>query len=216
MGPFFEVGPAKTEPGSLVRIPALYPNRDRLILDINVRADPSEQNLEAVIRPLAQRYVHVPVKSLNLASDELAFVVRGKIRPAVVLAGGQSKWATSPTEQIFICAPLFTVAKPAITQTFVVTVQALRYPGMFYMPESAMYHVEESVCRFDTIQVAHGSGVDPLMSGNKPVMLSTEFFGLLKSQLVQYLGGTIPTELKNELDAYGDIVLDEAKKLGVK
>ncbi len=92
----FEVGPVKPEPGSLVKIPALYPNKGRLILDINVKADPTEKNLEAVIRPLSQRSIHIPIKSLNLASNEHAFVVTGKIRPAIVLAGGQSKWATSP------------------------------------------------------------------------------------------------------------------------
>lgn len=116
-----------------------------------------------MLRPLSQRSIHIPVKSLNLASDEHMFAVKGKIRPAIVLAGGQSKWETSPTEQIFICAPFFTVDKPKISQRFVVDVQAMRYTGMFYMPESRMHHVEESVCRFDTIQVAHGNATEPLI-----------------------------------------------------
>gem|GEM_PF-5233406 len=39
-------------PGSIVRIPALYPNKDRYILDVNISTDPTEQNLEAVVVPL--------------------------------------------------------------------------------------------------------------------------------------------------------------------
>lgn len=216
MSSFYEVGPSRIEAGSVVWIPALYPNKDRLILDPNVKADPTEQNLEAILRPLSQRSVHIPIKSLNLPSNEFYFAVRGKIRPAVVLAGGQSKWATSPTEQLFICAPLFTVDKPVFTQSFVLNVQALRHRGMFYIPESHMHHIEESVCRFDAIQVAHGTATEPVLAGKDPVMLSIEFFGLLKSQLILYLGGKLPDDAAEILQMYSELIIDEAKSLGVK
>lgn len=196
-------------------MPALYPNKDRLILDPSVSTDPTEQNLEAVVRPFSQRSVHIPLKSLNLSSNEYYFAVRGKIRPAVVLAGGQSKWATSPTEQIFICAPLFTVDRPAFSQSFVIGVQALRYPGMFYIPESRMHHIEESVCRFDTIQVVHGTAAEPVLAGKDPVMLSTEFFRLLKSQLILYLGSKLPDGAMEILQMYGELVAEEARSLGI-
>ena len=144
------------------------------------------------------------------------FAVRGKMRPAIVLAGGQSKWATSPTEQIFICAPFFAVDKGGITQSFVLDVQALRYPGMFYLPGNSLHHIEESVCRFDTVQVAHGTAIEPLQTGQNSVILSTEFYGLLKSQLLLYLGGKLPKEAADVVQIYTELVLNEAKSQGVK
>ncbi len=111
---------------------------------------------------------------------------------------------------------MYTVAKPKISQRFVVDVQALRYPGMFYFPESKMHHVEESVCRFDTIQVAHGTATELCLAGKDPVMLSAEFFGLLKCQLIRYLGGILPDDANETLQTYAELVLEEAKSQGVK
>ena len=133
-----------------------------------------------------------------------------------MLAGGYTQWPTSPTEQIFICAPFSTVDKDRIQQRFVIEVQALRHPGMFYLPESRVHHIEESVCRFDSIQAAHGTAAEPLLAGKDPVMLSTEFFGLLKSQLILYVGGVLPKEMAEVLELYAGLVLEEAKAKGVK
>ena len=83
------------------------------------------------------------------------------------------------------------------------------------MPENRMHHVEESVCRFDTIQVAHGSAAEPVHAGKDPVMLSTEFFGLLKSQLVLYLGGRLPEEAREILNIYSELVVKDAISQGI-
>ena len=167
-----------------------------------------------IVTPLASS--HFPVKSLGLASDEHAFVIKGKERPAIVLAGGQNRWPTSPTEQIYICVPLYTVDKPKIPQRFVVEVQAFKHPGMFYLPESVLHRVEENVARFTLMQIAHGHATRAFLAGGKPVMLSTEFFGLLKSHLVKYLGGIVPPEDAGYLQAFGEIVLEQARAQGLK
>ena len=215
MGSFYEVGPSNIEPGQIVIIPSLYPNKDRLILNINVQADPSEQNLEAIVSPFEQRTIHVPVKSLGLKSDEYAFIIKGKLRPAVVIAGGPTRWPMNPSEQIYICVPVYTVEKPRIKQKFVIEVQALKYPSMFYLPLSTQHNIEECVARFALIQVAHGTAVKPLMASGKPVMLSTDFWGLLKTQLINFCGGVLPENIQNDLRAYGEIVMEEAKAQGI-
>ena len=185
-------------------------------MNINVSADPSEQNLQAVVCPLEQQTIQIPVKSLGLKSDEYYFAVKGKLRPAILLAGGPTKWPMNPAEQIYICVPLYTVEKPKIKQKFVIEVQALNYPSMFYLPPSTQHHIEECIARFSLTQVAHGTAAKPFMAGNKPVMLSTEFFGLLKTQLIRFAGGTLPDEVVENLSAYGDIVLEEAGAQGIK
>jgi hypothetical protein len=75
-------------------MPSLYPNKDKLILNIDVTSDPTEQRLVATVSPLAQRAVQIPIKSLSLASDEYYFAVKGKMRPTIVLAGGFVRWET--------------------------------------------------------------------------------------------------------------------------
>lgn len=212
---YYEVGPTSIEPAQVIRIPSLYPNKDKLILNIDVTSDPTEQHLVSTVSPLAQRTVQIPIKSLNLASDEYYFAVKGKMRPAIVLAGGFVRWETSPTEQLFVCVPLYGVDKPRISQRFVIEVQALKYPGMFYLPPSPEFRLEESVARFSLIQVAHGSESKLHRSGSDPVMLSDEFFGWMRSHLIEYLGAELPNERKKDLAALSELVIGEAKAQGV-
>lgn len=159
---------------------------------------------------------HFPIRSLNLRHDEFAFVVKGKLRPAIVIGGGNVRWPTNPTEQLYLCVPLYTVDKPKIPQKFVVDTQAFLLPGMFYMPESSAYGIKESLARFGLMQVAHIYAIRQSETVKDPVMLSAEFFALLKTHLTTFLGGTQPPQFVEDLRAYGDIVLDEAKRLGVE
>jgi hypothetical protein len=169
----------------------------------------------STVSPLAQRTVQIPIKSLNLASDEYYFAVKGKMRPAIVLAGGFVRWETSPTEQLFVCVPLYGVDKPRISQRFVIEVQAHKYPGMFYFPPSPQFRLQESVARFSLVQVAHGSASQLHRSGLDPVMLSDEFFGWMRSHLIEYLGAELPDERKKDLAALSELVIGEAKAQGV-
>lgn len=214
VGTYYETGPSAVERGQIVIIPSLYPNKDRLILDI--AADPSEENLVAAVAPFEQREIHIPIRSLRLKSDEYYFAVKGKQRPAVVLGGGFTKWPTNPSEKIYICVPLYGVDKASISQKFVIEVQALKYPSMFYLPPSSQVHVEESIARFTLIQVAHGTALQLKLAGGNPVMLSTEFFGYLKTQLIRFLGGVLPENIVKDLEAYGELVLEEANKSGLQ
>lgn len=156
----FEQGPTRGfSVGEIVWIPSLYPNKDKLILDVNVSSDPSEEELLAILSPLDQRQFKLPVKSVGLKGDEHLFAVKGKMRPAIIIAEGPTRWATNPTEQLLLCLPLYSVDKPAIRREFVIQAQAYRLLSKFYIPPFPMLQIEESIARFELMQNAHAFAV---------------------------------------------------------
>jgi hypothetical protein len=46
-------------------------------------------------------------------------------------------------------------------------------------------------------------------------MLSDEFFGWMRSHLIEYLGAELPDERKKDLAALSELVIGEAKAQGV-
>lgn len=185
------------------------------MIDIDVASDPTETKLPAFLRPLAQKENHFPVKSLNMGSDEHAFVLKGKIRPAIILVEDTTQWAKSPAENLVLCVPLFRVAKPKFLQSFVLKSQAFLYPSKFYVPSDTIFGIEEGVARFELMQAVHQFAVRPFPDGKKPAMLTDEFFSLLRMHLTKFLGGALATEDQDTLDVYGQLILEEAKKQGV-
>jgi hypothetical protein len=141
--------------------------------------------------------------------------MKGKIRPAIVLTEGVTGWPTLPSESMALCVPLYTVDKAGISQSFVVQTQSFQIASKFYIPPSSSYHVEESVARFELIQLVHHYAMQPKVGGRN-VMLTTDFFSILMLQLTEYWGGVISAEDKSIMKEYGDIILDEARKQGVK
>jgi hypothetical protein len=198
-----------------VEIPSLYPNKDKLILDVNVSEDPSEVELPAMISQLDKRQFKFPVKSIGLKADEHLFAIKGKMRPAIVIAEGPTRWATNASEQLIVCVPLYTVDKPKIHREFVINVQAFQYPSKFYIPPFPMFHIEESIARFELTQTAHVFAVRRAPVRTNPAMLSDEFFSLLRLWLMAYFGGAINEEEIEILKLYGNDILYEAKRQGI-
>lgn len=213
--PFYEAASlTETLPGHIVQIPSLYPNKSKYVLDISKdRYDPTETVLEFVLRPMEIAERAFPIQSLGLASDEYYFAVKGKMRPAIVITGGEVQWAVGAKEKIFLCLPLYTVDKPKISQRFVVHVQANQYPAYFYLPPSATFGIQESIARFELIQVIHGNALRPHKAAANPASLTTDASSWMMVYLCCFLGCTIPEKLSNDLSAYGELVLEEYKRL---
>jgi hypothetical protein len=212
----YEQGPTKgIVAGQIVWIPALYPNKNNVVIDIDVASDPTETRLPAFLRPLAQKQNHFPVKSLNLGSNEHAFVLTGKMRPAIILVEDTTQWARSPAENLTLCVPLFRVAKPKFLQSFVLKSQAFLYPSKFYLPPDPTFGIDESVARFELIQTVHQFVLGPFPDIENPAMLTDEFFVLLRIQLTRFFGGVLLDDEQETLDVYGQLILEEAKKQGV-
>lgn len=76
---------------------------------------------------------------------------------------------------------------------------------MFYLPPNSQFQIEESIARFALIQAIHGNAITRFHDTGNPVMFSTEFFGFLRTQLIRFLGGTLPENVLTDLEAYGNI-----------
>lgn len=150
-----------------------------------------------------------------MGSDEHAFVLKGKIRPAIILVEDTTQWAKSPAENLVLCAPLFRVSKPKFSQSFVLKSQAYHYPSKFYVPSDPTFGIEEGVVRFELMQALHQFVVSPFPDNKKPAMLTEDFFALLRMHLTRFLGGALATDDQDTLDVYGQLILEEAKKQGV-
>lgn len=213
--PFYEAASlTETLPAHIVQIPSLYPNKSKYVLDISKdRYDPTETVLEFVLRPMEIAERAFPIQSLGLASDEYYFAVKGKMRPAIVITGGEVQWAVGAKEKIFLCLPLYTVDKPKISQRFVVHVQANQYPAYFYLLPSVTFGIQESIARFELLQVVHGNALRPHTTGGTRASLTDEAFAWLKTHLCKFLGCTIPKEMSDDLVSYGELVLEEFKRL---
>lgn len=138
------------------------------------------------------------------------------MRPAIVVAEGPTRWATNESEQLMVCIPLYTVDKPRIHREFIISVQAFQSPSKFYIPPFPMFHIEESIARFELLQTAHVFAVKRFPDSTNPAMLSEEFFSLLRLRLTSYFGGAINEDDLEILNLYGQDVLDEARKQGIK
>ena len=103
-------------------------------------------------------------------------------------------------------------SKPKISQKFVVEVQAFQFPAYYYVPMDTKYSIQECIARYHLLQIVHGNALKPHLSGHKPVSFSDEAFALLKVHLCGYLGCYIPEVLMGNMQAFGELILDEYKK----
>jgi len=211
---YYESGPSKGfTKGQIVWIPAYYSNKDNIVIDIDVASDPTETHLQAFLRPIEKKQNFFPVKNLNLGSDEYAFVVKGKIRPAIILVDDTTHWAKSPSENLALCVPLFRVYKPKFLQSFVLKTQAFQYRSKFYLPPDSTCGIDECVARFELMQSIHQFVMKPFPNENKPIMLTDDFFALLRIQMTKFLDGIVPEY--ETLEVYGQLIIEEALKQGI-
>ncbi len=115
-----------------------------------------------------------------------------------------------------VCVPLYTVDKPSIRREFVIGAQAFQFPSKFYLPPQPLHHIEEAIARFELIQTAHVFAAKRFPDEKNPVMLTDEFIALLRINLSSYLGANLDGEKFEILKLYGDDVLAESRKLGIK
>lgn len=193
----------------------MYPNKDNVIIDIDTASDPSETKMPAFLRPLARKETHFPVKSLNLAIDEYPFVLVGKIRPAIILIEDTVQWAKSPSENLALCVPIFRVAKAKFSQVFVLKTQAFQFPNKFYIPSYQGDRLEEGIARLELIQTVNRLVMSPFPDSNNPIMLTEEFFTLLRIHITRFLGGILSKEDQDTLDVYSQLILEESRKQGI-
>lgn len=216
--PFYEVGSSShILPGQIVQIPSVFPNRYKYVLDMDPeRYDPTENTLEFVIRPLEVARKGFPIHRVQLETDEYYFAIKGKMRPAVVIAASEIEWPQRENEKLFLCLPLYSVDKEKIKQSFVVKIQANRYRPYYYFPPDTQYSIQESVGRIELLQVGHEKAMRPHFASNKPVSLTDEALGWLRAHICQFFGGEMAMSISQDLQAYGELVWEEYQKVAMR
>lgn len=158
----------------------------------------------------------MPLKFLNLKSDDRLFILQGKKRPVIVLTCCDVDWLYNTSfksgikEQMVLCLPVFTF-KDRHTQEYIVKIQAFIFPNLFYLSPSSQGIFHESAARFELIQPIHKGDMQPLKNvNNKPFRLSDNVLKLLYNQLSVFLSLTPLDELlQHDLIAYQQLVSEE-------
>jgi hypothetical protein len=153
---------------------------------------------------------HFPIKELNLQNDEVLYVVRGKVRPAVVLQTITTDFFSRQVPEPYaLIAPCFSF-KLKHTPKYRAQIAAMKFPNLFYLPAHVHGLADQGVLRLELIQpVATGALVPFLTVGKKQQFLTLDSWTILQHRLVKLLTKRIlDEELDKTLDEYGDIVMD--------
>lgn len=158
----------------------------------------------------------VPLRFLNLKSDDRLFILQGKRRPVIVLSSCEADWLYNHNlnfrqiEKIVICLPVFTF-KDRHPQEYIIKTQAFLFPNLFYINPSPKGIHQESAARFELIQPIHKGDMQPLKNvDNKFFKLSDYTLKLLWNQISLFLSVTpLDESLQEDLKAYQKLILEE-------
>lgn len=204
--------------GQLYSAPIKYPLTPPKVLQLESYDPIKEENTTFNIsnyksdEPLQE----MPLKFLNLKSDDRLFILQGKKRPVIVLTCCHIDWLYNTSlesgikEQMVLCLPVFTF-KDRHTQEYIVKIQAFLFPNLFYLSSSSQGIFKESAARFELIQPIHKGDMQPLKNvNNKPFRLSDNTLKLLYHQLSIFLSiSPLNESLQQDLMAYQQIIFEK-------
>lgn len=206
------------KPGQLYSAPIKYPLTPPKVLQLESYNPEREESTTFGIsnydpnNPLQK----MPLKFLNLKSDDRLFILQGKKRPVIVLTCCDVDWLCNTSlgsgikEQMVLCLPVFTF-KDRHSQEYIVKIQAFFFPNLFYLMPSPKGIVQESASRFELVQPIHKGDMQPLKNvNNKPFKLSDSTLKLLYNQLSVFLSlSPLDDALQRDLMAYQQLVFEE-------
>jgi hypothetical protein len=223
--PFYELkeplgrdatGAPVLKPGQLVRAHLVIPDPKPQVLQVDVFDPKNEAKTTFKLSSVSTSgppSSHFPIKELSLQSDENLYVLRGKMRPAVVLQTITTDFFNRQvTEPYVIVAPVFTF-KLKHSAKYRAQIAAMKFPHLFYVPAHAYGFGHEGVLRFELIQPVAAASVQPYFtSGKKQQFLTAESWAILQHRLVYFESGRIlDAGLEQTLKEYGDIVMEAYK-----
>ena len=215
---FFDtVKPNEYRPGQICWVPT--PNIDPIprILDVERHTSREHEDIKFVLREANQsddfkkRDRTLPIKYLNLRSNEELLTQRAKKRPAIILSSEvdtfpdvakllKQKGKKHQQQDCMFLIPCYSIQQDeygsGIIPEIVARIQCLMYRQFFYLPRSAKFH--ELVARFDRIQVV----IEKTPAAIEPseVCLSDELLGLFISLFVFCLSGKTDEKLETVID----------------
>jgi hypothetical protein len=200
------------KPGQLVRAHLVIPYAKPQVLELesfDPRNEAKATFKVANVSTSGPPTSHFPIKELALQSDENLYVVRGKLRPAIVLQAITTDFFSRELpEPYVIVAPCFTF-KLKHTPKYRARIAAMKYPHLFYLPAHPYGFVQQGVFRFELIHAAATASTQPyLTSGKKQQFLTKESWAILQHRLMLFMTGTVlDAGLEQTLKEYGEIVM---------
>ncbi|HUT44224.1 MAG TPA: hypothetical protein VMW95_07785 [Desulfobacterales bacterium] len=217
---FFDtINPNAYRPGQICWVPT--PNIDPIprILDVERNTSTEHVNVKFELRQanrsddFKKRDRSLPIKHLNLRSNEELLTQRAKKRPAIILSSQvdifpditrllRQKGKKHQQQDCMFVVPCYSVQKDEYGNGFipeiVARIQCLMYKQFFYLPQSTKFH--ELVARFDRIQIV----IEKTPAAIEPseVCLSDELLGLFVSLFVFCISG----KTDKNLDTVKEIV----------
>lgn len=197
-------------PGQIVVAHTVYPPPDPLILKVNSynAFDPSKCDFVVKRYEYGDRS-HMPVKELNLRSDENYYLYVGKERPLIVVKSIGSRWLNPLyDESLYACVPLFTF-KDRHSDVFRIETMGFCHPDLFYMPIDQNGCAEEGAARFELMQPIARKAMRNYLKGSssRPVALSDAAFALFVNHLGRFLlGKTLDPVICSDIDEYRGLV----------
>jgi hypothetical protein len=160
IGAYYERAPAGTDlrPGRICETVVTYLPVKREVLKFDMAAaNRGESVAYSIGGPDKETFRHIPVKTPPLASDEAFLVVRGKMRPVIVLSMVTSAVkGVGVIERDFIdvhlVVPLYSF-QDTHPQVFRLRIEAFEYNRFFHLPTSDEFALHEGFLRFDRSQV---------------------------------------------------------------
>jgi hypothetical protein len=227
---FTSVKPTEFKSGQFCWIPTPILDKIPRILDIERNLPEEHEEVRFELRLANQsddfkkRDRSLPIKYLNLRSNEELLAQRAKKRPAIILSSGvecflnienllKSKGKKHHQEGCLFVIPCYNILKetygPGFIPEQVALIQCLMYRQFFYVPDSL--HFTEMIARFDRIHVV----IDRSPAAIEPtdLCLSEEVFDLFLAMFLYCISG----RTDEELEAVREIVreaLPESQKDG--
>jgi hypothetical protein len=195
-------------PPKVLRLESYNPEREEDTQFTMTNYDPASADQE------------IPLKFLNLKSDNRLFILQGKRRPVIVLGCCESDWPYNHrlgfghTDKLVLCLPVFRF-KDRHTQDYIIKIQAFLISNLFYISPSPKGIPEEGAAQFELIQTIHKADMQPLKNvNNKPFKLSNYTLQLLWNQLALFISMTpLDESLQRDLKAYQDLALEKLKEI---
>jgi len=192
--------------GQICWVPTPHPDPIPRILDVQRNTPQTHDEIKFELRlgnqerDFKQSDRNLPIKYLNLHSNEELLAQRCKKRPAIILASGvecfpdiatilKQKGKKHQQQDCLFVIPCYDVQKDeygtGFIQPIVARTQCLMYRQFFYIPQSKKF--TELVARFDRIQVVIDRS--PASIELSEICLSHEIFNLFLSMFIFCISG---------------------------
>jgi hypothetical protein len=200
--------------GSLYWAPIPFHWQDEQVwhlrLEYESRADPAESQyrIQATNIRDYDMEVNPPLRPLKIPSDQIVIAAPYKIRPAIAITGPGEIWrdGTRQGDDVVIALPITAVRNQIgeyrYSEPFLLKVQALTYPSLFHLPESACGRCEEGLVRFDWAHAIPACQLKPFHHDYHRMSLGHDAFWLISVWFSRYLGLPLRDDDEEILEDY--------------